>query len=471
MLSAERFTDGRVPASGLAELFGLPARWQSWLDVEVALAGAQAELGIVPNESADAIAVAGRIERLDLDRVAAGIARTSHPLMPLILELSRVAGEPHGGWVHWGATSQNITQTGDVLILKRAHQRILTQLARVLLSVADLTERGADMVMAGRTHGQHAVPITFGLKTAAWLDELSRHATRLQQLEPRLFVSLLGGAAGSYASLGERAEELHALVAQRLGLAPMPVPARNIGDHVAEFGCVLGLLAATSGRIAREVYTLMKTEFGEAEEPVPAGTVGSSTMPQKRNPQLCQDVIGIAAEVRASVPLMLECLQVEHEADNTPSVLFDAVAKACILIGDILERINLITTGMTLHPDRMRYNLDATGGLITAEAVMLQLGAHIGRQTAHEVVYAAAQTAATTGGTFSDTLHADPIVTRHLSPSAIRRLLEPENHTGLSAHIAHTTAKRARAYADTINVAVRLRDTEGSDPAHRETAR
>jgi 3-carboxy-cis,cis-muconate cycloisomerase len=283
-MMTERFTAGRVPASGIAELFDTPQRWQSWLDVEAALACSQADFGIVPAPAAAAIAATCRLDQLDLARVRDGIARTSHPLMPLITELTRVVGEQHGGWVHWGATTQNITQTGDTLLVRSAHRTILAELGRVLRSLADLTERSAHMVMAGRTHGQHAVPITFGFKTASWLDELGRNVIRLQELAPRLFVAIIGGAAGTYASLGHRAPDLHAAVSARLGLAAMPVPSRSIGDHFAELVCVLGLLSGTCGRIAREIYTLMKTEYGEVEEPVPVGTVGSSTMPQKAQP-------------------------------------------------------------------------------------------------------------------------------------------------------------------------------------------
>ena len=174
----------------------------------------------------------------------------------------------------------------------------------------------------------------------------------------------------------------------------MAVPSRALGDHLAENICLLGLLAATCGKIGREIYTLMKTEFGEVEEPVPPGTVGSSTMPQKRNPKLCQDIIAAAAEVRALVPLALEAMQTEHEADRTTSLMMDAAeARACIATGDMLARLGEVMRGLQVDPERMRANLDLGGGLIMAEAVMLDLGAAIGRQHAHDVVYDAAQAA------------------------------------------------------------------------------
>jgi adenylosuccinate lyase len=196
-------TATRVSDAGIRALYALENRWQAWLDVEVALAKAQAGLSIIPTEAADAIARAARIELMDRTRIDEGFARTGHTLVPLVWELSRVVGEPHGGWVHWGATTQNITQTGDLLVLRQAHRVFLHLIGEALSAMADLAERGAEMPIAGRTHGQHAVPATFGYKIAVWIDELLRHVERLQQAGPRLFVAMLGGGAGTFASLGK----------------------------------------------------------------------------------------------------------------------------------------------------------------------------------------------------------------------------------------------------------------------------
>jgi adenylosuccinate lyase len=447
---SQRFTTSRVPDSGIEMLFGIEARWQAWLEIESALAMTQADFEIIPTEAAEAIRSASRIDQLDLERIRRGIAQTSHPLMPLIVELSRVVGEPHGGWVHWGATTQNITQTGDVIVLRKAHRVILALLGRIMTALAGLAERSAGMVMAGRTHGQHAVPITLGFKIAVWIDEIGRHITRLREAEPRLFVALVGGAAGTFASLGDRAPEVQAGIAKRLGLAPMAVPARSIVDHFAEFVCLLGLLGATCGKIGREIYTLMKTEYGELEEPVPEGTVGSSTMPHKRNPQLCQDILGISSEIRALVPLALEAMQSEHEADHCPGTVFDAIARASILTGELLERIHLVIVGLRLNPQRMRSNLELSGGLISSEAIMLELGRTIGRQHAHDVVYELAQASASQNKSFSQLLASDPRVTAHLSPQAINSLLDPTSHTGFSGRIAHEQAEVAIRFAKEI---------------------
>jgi 3-carboxy-cis,cis-muconate cycloisomerase len=228
-------------------------------------------------------------------------------------------------------------------------------------------------------------------------------------------------------------------------MTAMPVPARTIGDHVAENICLLGLLASTCSKIGREIYTLMKTEFGEVEEPVPPGTVGSSTMPQKRNPKLCQDIIAAAAEIRALVPLALESMITEHEADRTTTLMADsAEGRACIATGDVLARLTSVLRGLTLKPERMRANLDLSGGLIVAEAVMLELGAKLGRQHAHDIVYDAAQTAVVEGKPFSALLAADPRVSEHLDPKAIDKLLDPTAYTGLCGVMARQAAARAR---------------------------
>jgi 3-carboxy-cis,cis-muconate cycloisomerase len=438
-------TATRVSDPGIRALYRLENRWQAWLDVEVALARAQAELGVIPVAAAEAIARAARLDKMDRARIDEGFARTGHTIVPLVWELGRIVGDPHGGWVHWGATTQNITQTGDLLVLRQAHQVFLRLIGQVLSAMADLAERGAELPIAGRTHGQHAVPATFGYKVAVWIDELIRHVERLRQAAPRLFVAMLGGGAGTYASLGKNGPLVQQGIGRLLGFGSMTVPSRAIGDHLAENICLLGLLAATCGKIGREVYTLMKTEFGEVEEPVPPGTVGSSTMPQKRNPKLCQDIIAAAAEIRSQVPLALEAMMTEHEADRTTSLMMDtAESRACIAAGDMLSRLLEVMLGLRLDPARMRANLDLGGGLIMAEAVMLDLGTAIGRQNAHDAVYDAAQDAFTQGRSFGDLLAADPRVTAHMAPTQIKRLLDPTAYTGLCADMARQGAARAR---------------------------
>jgi adenylosuccinate lyase len=451
----------RVEDPGVRALFSETSRYQAWLDVEAALAQAQAELGIIPAAAAAEIARKAHVACLNLDNVRAGLARTGHSLVPLIWELDRVCEGDAGGYVHWGATTQNITQTGQLLLLRRAHAIFLRQLAAILRALADLAERTKAMLLPGRTHGQHAVPATFGYKVAVWIDELCRHVERLRGCEPRVFVAMLGGGAGTLASLGEIGLATQEKLAARLGMRSMSVPSRTIGDHLAEYVTLLGLLAATCSKIGREIYTLMKQEFGEVEEPVPPGTVGSSTMPQKRNPKLTQDIVAGAAEVRALVPLALEAMQTEHEADRTTSMMMDhALTQACGLIGDILQRLIAVLTGLQVFPERMRRNLELSGGLIMAEALMLELGKLIGRQRAHDVVYEAAQAAAVEGRPFRELLAADPRITAHLTAAQIDALLDPSRYTGLCRQFAERGAVRAR------HVAAAIEQAQADEPHH-----
>jgi 3-carboxy-cis,cis-muconate cycloisomerase len=306
-------------------------------------------------------------------------------------------------------------------------------------------------LLPGRTHGQHAVPATFGFKVAVWIDELGRHVERLRGCEDRVFVAMLGGGAGTLASLGELGLATQEKMAARLGMRPMSVPARTIGDHQAEYVLLLGMLASTGSKIGHEIYTLMKQEFGEVEEPVPPGTVGSSTMPQKRNPKLSQDIIAAAAQIRALVPLALEAMQTEHEADRTTSIMMGrALVEACELSGDLLQRLVVLLDGLQVFPERMRQNLDLSGGLIMAEALMLELGRQIGRQRAHDAVYEAAQAAVTQGRPFRDLLAKDPHVSAGLTPAQIDGLLDPARYAGLCRQFAERGAARAREIAATI---------------------
>lgn len=450
----EEPTAYRIPDPGIRALFAEPSRYQAWLDVEAALAQAQAELDIIPEYAAEEITRKAQLALLDMAAIRAGLARTGHPLVPLIWELDRVCEGDAGGYVHWGATTQNITQTGQLLLVRQAHGIFLRQLATILHVLANLAERTKGMLLPGRTHGQHAVPATFGFKVAVWIDELCRHVERLRSCEKRVFVAMLGGGAGTVASLGESGPVIQEKMAQRLGMGTMLVPARTLGDHQAEYVSLLGLLAATCSKIGREIYTLMKQEFGEVEEPVPPGTVGSSTMPQKRNPKLSQDIVAAAAQVRALVPLALEAMQTEHEADRTTSIMINhAITDACSLTGDILQRLIVLFSDLQVFPERMLHNLHLSGGLIMAEALMLELGKRIGRQRAHDAVYDAAQGAVTQNRPFYELLSEDTQIRSHLTPEQMRELLDPAQYTGLCQQFAEQGAGRARQTVSALALA------------------
>jgi 3-carboxy-cis,cis-muconate cycloisomerase len=320
---------------------------------------------------------------------------------------------------------------------------MLRMLAELFRALSGLAERGADLPMAGRTHGQQAVPITFGFKVASWIDEFSRHVQRLHAVEPRVFTAMLGGAVGNFASLGEAGPDVQARVAAHLGLTAMKLPSRAVGDSLAEYVCILALIAGTGARIAGEVYALSRTEIGEVAEPAPHGTIGSSTMPHKRNPQLADDCLALSAEIRALAPLALEGMLRDHEVDGAHTDMTDtAVHRACLATGALLLRLITITGNLTLDPGRMRANLDVTGGLIASERVMLALGHLVGRKRAHQLVHDAARDTTTTK-TFLDALAADTRITEDLTRDQLADLLRPENSVGLSTKLAREAALTA----------------------------
>lgn len=366
-------------------------------------------------------------------------------MVPLVAALAERAGPEHGGWVHWGATTQNIQQSGDTVGIRDAHRVLMRRIERILAVLADLAETHAGTAMAGRTHGQHAVPITFGYKAAVWADVLMRHHQRMREIEPRLFVSMTGGAAGTFATFGDVGPAIQRGVAERIGLMPMAVPSRAIADHFAEWVNLLALIAATAQSIAEEIVRLMSAEFCEVEEALPTTDIGSSTMPQKRNAKGSMAIITATAQARALAPLAVEATIQAHEVDGARSAMMDrAVEQSASLLDEILDQLEQVLKGLRVHPGRMRENLDLTRGLITAEAVMMRLAERIGRQEAHAVVHRAAVQAAGGGERFEAVLAADPAVAEGLDRSDIRELLDPERHLGLSAQLAKETAVRVR---------------------------
>ncbi|MDR6548847.1 adenylosuccinate lyase family protein [Paenibacillus qinlingensis] len=434
----------------LEEIFSMRMRLQRYLEVEAALALAQGELGIIPQSAADKIAKAANVELMDIQRLEADQAKTGHFMMPIVSEMSRIVGDPEGGFVHWGATSQNIEQTGDVLGYRAAIGILKGQLCDVVQVLAQLGERTADTVMAGRTHWQQAVPITFGFKVANWTDVIVRHLERLEQIKPRLLTAMMGGAVGNFASMGSIGPAVQEGMSRRLNLTPMTVPGRNIVDHFAEYLLFLGMIAASLTSIAEEVARLMATEFSEVSESLPEGDVGSSTMPQKRNAKKCMEVVTKSARIRANVPVALEAMIHSHEVDGAKfAIMQTALEQSTILTGEILDAMHNLLSGLEIYPEHMKRNLALSGGLINAEAVMMTLADTLGRQIAHEVVHEAAHKVATSGFTitFYDVLSTDPHVTHHLGADEIKKLLDPAVHTGLSSKIARETSARGYAAA------------------------
>lgn len=414
-------------------VFDERAMIQRWLDVETALAAAQAELGLIPADAAATIARRARVAELDLDAIRRDLVVTAHPIVPLVRELGRVSGDA-GRWVHWGATTQDIMDTGLVLQLKDAHAILRRDLLALVRALAELAGRHRDTVMAGRTHAQQALPITFGFKVAVWIVECLRQITRIDEAAPRLLVGQLAGAVGTLAGFGERGEILQARVMQRLGLGTPLIAWHAARDTITEFVTLLAMIGATLARIANEVIQLQRSEIMELEEPFAHGKVGSSTMPHKRNPAHAERIVAIGRLLRGLATTALETMVASHERDmSVGRAEWALVPEAACLAAASLQWSLVIARGLRVNVERMAQNLDRLGGLLTSEAIMLGLGRAIGRQTAHDVVYDAAMAAFEGRGSFRDLLLADARVSAVLSVVELEEMLRPEAYTGLAA--------------------------------------
>ncbi|WP_150910219.1 class-II fumarase/aspartase family protein [Marinobacter halotolerans] len=435
-----------------ANLFSMESKIQAWLDVEVALARSQAELGMIPCDAADEIARKGSLEWIDKTALLDDMQVTRAPIVSLVRFLAQACNGSAGDYVHWGATTQNIMQTAEVLLMRQSHQQLLNLLANCFDALANQAESGSDVVMAGRTQRRHALPITYGFKAAGWIDELLRHKQRFQEAEPRVFTLIFGGAVGAMHSFGGAGEALNRAMAHRLGLSYVDVPSRSVNDHLIEYVLLLGFLASTCAKIGQELYTLMSEEVGEVYEDLGDEVVGSSTMPQKVNPKLSVNVIALAAQLRAQISLAMDAAQTSHEGDATSSkMIYTAVDTACPLAIEMLEQLEELLIRLRLMPERMRANLKLTGGMINSENVMMALANRgLGRQKAHDVVHSAAITAAREHRPISEVLAENPAVSTLLTADDIGKALNPENHLGESIGLARRLAGRAKAGADSL---------------------
>jgi len=436
-------------AAKLRAVFADTYQLQCWLDFEAALARAEAAEGVIPQTAADEITRIARAERIDLAALRQGVNFTGHPLISLVRQLAELCEGDAGGYVHWGATTQDVTDTGLMLQAQAAYHIILADLRDLAAALAALAGTERDTLQAGRTHGQHATPITFGFKVAVWLDETLRHVERLEQAAPRVFVGEFAGASTTLASLSEdpeRALRVQARLMADLGLGVPVIGWHAARDRFAELGLLLALLAGTCGKIAHEVILLQKSEVMELEEPHHHGKVGSSTMPHKRNPMGCEGIMALSRLARSLAPALLEsAATAEHERDwAAVHTEWAALPEICITTGAAVSQMRDIIRGLHVYRDRMVANIDALHGLILSEAVMLALGEHVGRQVAHDIVYEAAMTAFEQRRPLADLLLADSRVSQHLTATEIAELLRPEAYTGLAGLFTDRVLAAAR---------------------------
>ncbi len=424
---------------------------QRWLDVEAALAEAQAELGIVPSAEAEEIVGAAHIERLDLAAMKAEFDATWNPVVPLVNALRAVISPAAGRYVHWGATSKNIFDTGLMLQIKDAYELVLDEVGALADALADLAETHRETVMAGRTHGQHAIPITLGFKAAVWLDELHRQRERLKSARARILVGEFGGAVGTLASLGPVGLDLEERLMGKLGLGQAVIPVKTAGDRVAEFVLLLCMLSATLGKIAQNIYNLQQTDIDEVTE-FTDGKVGSSAMPHKQNPVASGSVVFLGRLLRSNAGPALDYIHAEWEDDHRQGeTAWKFVPEVCLLMSAQLETLRRVLDGLIVKPENMLRNLERQQGLSCSEALLMSLADALGRDVAHELIRKLSAQAVTTGVAFSEIVASDPIVTEHLSAEALARALAFSDQVGL-----------APMFVD--RVVARHRGAEASDP-------
>lgn len=434
----------------MGAIFSDRARLQAMLEFEAALARAEAAVGLIPASAADAIVRTCLADNFDLVALARETAQAGNPAIPMVKQLTALvakADAPAARFVHWGATSQDAMDTGLVLQMRAGLASLEADLQRMSADLANLAKVHAKTPIIGRTLLQQAVPVTFGLKAAGWLSAVERSRTRIAEAGGAARVLQFGGAAGTLASLGERGLDVAAELAKELALDLPDLPWHSHRDRLVDLAAALGLLVGTLGKIARDIALLMQTEVGEAGEPAGAGRGGSSTMPHKRNPVGCAVTLAAATRVPQLVATLFAAMPQEHERGlGGWHAEWETIPEIFLLTSGALRQMADVVAGLTIDPARMRENLEATRGLIMAEAVMMALGDRIGRIEAHHLLEAACRRAVEQGAHLRDVLAQDPAVTAHLPPDELDRLLAPESYLGVAERFVQRvlTARKLR---------------------------
>ena len=429
-----RLLDPLFTSDRMRAIFSDRRRLQAMLDFEAALARAEARAHVIPDGAAAAIESQCRAEFFDFEKLAREAASAGNLAIPMVKHLTALVTQKDNEasrFVHWGATSQDAIDTGLILQLQDALNLIDADLAILAGKAAELARAHRQTMMVGRTWLQQALPITFGLKAAGWFSALERHQARIREMRPRVIALQFGGGAGTLAALGSKGTEVAERLGEDLKLAVPDLPWHTHRDRVAEAGTTLGLLVGTLGKIARDVSLLMQTEVGEAFEPAAPGRGGSSTMPQKRNPVGSAVVLAAVIRVPALVSTLLAAMAQEHERGlGNWLAEWETLPEICLLTGGSLSHLKLILEGLEIDEARMAANLELTHGQIMAEAVMMALGARLGRLEAHHVIEHASREASKQGRHLKDVLMDDPKVREHLSDDDVERLLSPGNYLG-----------------------------------------
>jgi 3-carboxy-cis,cis-muconate cycloisomerase len=426
-------------------IFGDRALVQKMLEVEVALARAEARLGIIPEAAAQAIAAAASIDRIDLEALGESTRHVGYPVLGLTKAIARAAGADVGRYVHWGATTQDILDTALILQIRDGLDVVERDLRTLAAALAEKAQAHRATVMAGRTHLQHALPVTFGYKCAVWLAPLADHLARLEELRRRVLVVEFGGAVGTLASLGEKGRAVTEALASALGLAAPVAPWHVSRERPAETAAFLALVSGSLAKLATDIVLLMQSEVAEVLEPHATGRGGSSTMPQKRNPIAGEYIIAAARGVHALLPLLFAAMAQDQERASGPWQSEPlALPQIFVLTAGALAHGVTLAKGMTVDAARMRANLATTEGLIMAEAFMMALAERVGRDAAHHLVEKASNAARAAQRPLVEMLAADAEVAKHLDGAALARLADPAHYLGEAEAVVDRVVAVAR---------------------------
>lgn len=425
-------------------------RLEKQVAVEVALAKAQGELGVIPCDAADAIVAKADASKLSIEQIAKQAAKAKHSLMSTINALQDQVCDA-GQFIHYGATTQDIVDTATVLQLKQSFAIIERDTKQVACELKKLAKQYQYLPMVGRTHGMQALPTTFGFKLAVWLDEFVRHLQRLSEIKQRVLVGNISGAICTYAAMGELGVQVEARTLTLLDLNTPNIGWQAARDRFSEYASVIALISGTLGKMGNEFYNLMRTEINEVEEPFSDGKIGSTTMPHKRNPAALEGLASLTAPLLKSVALIHESMKVEHERDAMSwRAEWIALPEINLYLSSQLQTALAVLQGLKVNAERMLTNLTLQNGLLLSEKVMFEIGKRLGKQTAHRLVYQSAMQAFEQNKTFKAVLLADPILNKEFTEDELDSWLEPVNYVGL----APEKVEQVIRYADQSGVLV-----------------
>src|SRR5689334_20330594 len=421
-------------------------RTQKYLDIESALAKVQGRLGLIPQEAADEIVSHCRLEQIDMAKLRQQTERIGYPILGVVSQLNALCRDKLGEYCHWGATTQDITDTATVLQIREALALVERELAAISAAMARHAKTHRLTPMIGRSNLQQAIPVTFGYKMAGLLSAIERHRERLAQLKERVLVGEFAGAAGTLASLEKGAMETQAALCAELGLKQPLIAWHTIRDNIAEVGAFLGLVGGTLGKLSMDVKLMMQTEVGEVYEPFAHGRGSSSTMPQKRNPISSCYIHAQVSVVRQHAAAMLDAMVADHERSTGPwEIEWIVLPEAFCLLAGALAQSRAVISGLEVDAQRMREVLDMTNGLVVSEAVMMGLGPYLGRDHAHDLVYDICREAIRQKRPLLDLLAENKEITQHMSRAELARLCDPANYLGQAGVMVDRVLESLRA--------------------------